>query len=146
MQTQRIITNFNVRPLLDVAASGSLNTDPFSGSRSFVAQGLPGLWQIRLQQTVSVVTGQAYSFQYTLKMDPGAGCIMDVLINNVRTRRPNLNQYRGLYTTYVDPWTATSDTATILFSSQCNSGGPTNKLYYDDITLTTVDAPEVTMP
>ncbi|KAI1657657.1 hypothetical protein F4813DRAFT_71400 [Daldinia decipiens] len=131
---------------LDMAASGSLDTDPFSGSRSFIAQGLPGLWQIRLQQTVSVVTGQAYSFQYTLKMDPPAGCVMDVLINNVRTRRPNLTQNRGLYTTYTDPWTATSDTATILFSSQCSAGGPANKLYYDDITLTTVDAPEVTIP
>ncbi|KAG4219497.1 hypothetical protein PC116_g32023 [Phytophthora cactorum] len=79
-------------------------------------------------------------------MDPSAGCVMDILINNVRTRRPNLTSHRGLYATYTDLWTATSDTATIVFSSQCNSGGPTNKLYYDDITLTTVDAPEVTAP
>ncbi|KAI8961905.1 hypothetical protein F5Y11DRAFT_324423 [Daldinia sp. FL1419] len=131
---------------LDLAASGSLDTDPYSGSRSFIAQGLPGLWQIRLQQTVSVVAGQAYTFQYTLKMDPTVGCVMDILINNVRTRRPDLNQYRGVYTTYTDLWTADRDTATILFSSQCNSGGPMNKLYYDDVTLTTVPAPEVTMP
>ncbi|KAI1804751.1 hypothetical protein F4811DRAFT_552624 [Daldinia bambusicola] len=127
--------------MLDRVNTGSYDTDPFSGSRSFIAQGAAGIWQIRLQQTVSVVAGQAYSFQYTLKMDLGASCVMDVLINGVRTRRPDLH---SVYTTYTDPWVATSDTATILFSSQCYSGGPRYRLYYDDVTLTTVEAPQVT--
>ncbi|KAI1414915.1 hypothetical protein F5Y13DRAFT_187604 [Hypoxylon sp. FL1857] len=128
---------------LNLAASGSLDTDAYSGSRSFIAQGNPGLWQIALKQTVSVVSGQAYLFQYALKMDPHAMCVMDILINNVRTRRPALDATSGQWATYTDLWTATSDSAAISFSSQCYNGGPTYKLYYDDITLTTVAAPQV---
>lgn len=76
----------------------------------------------------------------TLKQDAGAQCVMDVLINNVRTRRPTLTSSPGQYVTYTDSWTATSDTATILFSSQCQAGGSIRKLYYDDVTLTPVQA------
>ncbi|OTA68546.1 hypothetical protein K449DRAFT_386845 [Hypoxylon sp. EC38] len=128
---------------LDTSASGSLDTDAYSGSRSFIAQGKLGLWQIALKQTVPVTAGQSYLFQYALKMDLAAGCVMDILINNVRTRRPDLTGNAGRWATYTDSWTATSDSAAISFSSQCYSGGPTNKLYYDDVTLTTVEAPQV---
>ncbi|KAI1138193.1 hypothetical protein F5Y05DRAFT_385400 [Hypoxylon sp. FL0543] len=76
-------------------------------------------------------------------MDPAAGCIMDVIINNVRTRRPTLTVNYGQWVTYTDPWTATSDSAAIQFSSQCYQGGPAAKLYYDDVTLTAVAAPQV---
>ncbi|KAI0839157.1 hypothetical protein F5Y06DRAFT_303320 [Hypoxylon sp. FL0890] len=128
---------------LNMAASGSSDADAYSGSRCFIAQGNPGLWQIALKQTVPVVIGQSYLFQYALKMDPPANCVMDILINNVRTRRPELNANSGSWVAYTDSWTATSDSAAIMFSSQCYNGGPMNKLYYDDVTLTTVAAPQV---
>ncbi|OTB05107.1 hypothetical protein M426DRAFT_320152 [Hypoxylon sp. CI-4A] len=70
---------------------------------------------------------------------------MDILINGVRTRRPDLSSYSGVYVYYTDSWTATSDTAAISFSSQCSSGGATHKLYYDDVTLTEVEEAQVTL-